>query len=138
MSQRSRQRKEQQRRHRRIGRAALAILATLVLLGIAMVACNGGGDGGSAGSGNRIVMTEFAFDPDPITIAAGDTVLELVNEGAVDHNLLVGELGRGSPSVKPGGSYELGLEGVEPGTYRVVCDLPGHTEAGMVTELIVR
>jgi len=31
----------------------------------------------------------------------------------------------------------LDLTGQPAGTYRVVCDLPGHTEAGMVTELTI-
>jgi uncharacterized cupredoxin-like copper-binding protein len=31
----------------------------------------------------------------------------------------------------------LDLSDQPAGTYRVVCDLPGHTEAGMVTELVL-
>jgi len=61
--------------------------------------------------------------------------LEVVNDGTTGHDLLIGELGKGTPDLPPGESTVLDLSDQPPGTYRVVCDLPGHTEAGMVTEL---
>jgi plastocyanin len=96
------------------------------------------GDDPAAAGGARVAMTEYAFDPDPITVDADDPDLQVVNEGTIDHNLLVRTIGKGAPDLGPGESFTLDLDGIEPGTYPVVCDLPGHTEAGMVTELIVR
>jgi uncharacterized cupredoxin-like copper-binding protein len=46
--------------------------------------------------------------------------------------------GKGVPDLAPGESATLDLRGIEPGRYQVVCDLTGHEEAGMVTELVVR
>jgi len=81
-------------------------------------------------------MTEFAFSPDPIVVPKGEAgAIEVVNDGMVNHNLLVAQLGKGAPDLAPGQRFVLDLSDQPAGTYRVVCDLPGHTEAGMVTEI---
>lgn len=87
----------------------------------------------------RVSMTEFAFDADPIVLPqGGGALLDVVNDGNVVHDLVIGDLGKGTPDLPPGGSMTLDLSDQPAGTYRVVCDLPGHTEAGMVTELVIR
>jgi plastocyanin len=116
------------------------VVAVVVLAVIAVVATSGSDDEDSSGSGDelRVSMTEFAFSPDPIVVDRADARLDVVNDGAVDHNLLVGELGKGSRNLTPGERQVLDLTEQPAGTYRVVCDLPGHIEAGMVTELTLR
>jgi uncharacterized cupredoxin-like copper-binding protein len=138
MSQQQRARAQQAAR-RRAGLTAGAIVTTLVVAAaVALLTIGDDGDG-PAGDTTRVSMTEFAFDPDPIVLASGATArLEVVNDGEVPHDLLVGELGKGTPDLEPGASMILDLTDQPPGTYRVVCDLPGHTEAGMVTELTLR
>jgi plastocyanin len=81
----------------------------------------------------RVSMTEFAFSPDPV-VSSGRR-LEIVNDGVVAHDFVLPALGKGTPDVPPGGSIVLDLAGQPPGTYVVVCDLPGHREAGMETSL---
>lgn len=138
MSQRSRLAKEQERARRARLRVALAVGVAAVVLGaIALVASSQGSDGDAgAGDARRVSMTDFAFSPDPIVLPAGDGArLEVVNDGSVAHDLLVRELGKGTPDLPPGGSMELDLSEQPPGTYEVVCDIVGHVEAGMVTQL---
>jgi plastocyanin len=117
-------------------------VSTVVLLAVvAVIATAGGGDddgGGNGGGELRVSMTDFAFSPDPIVVDQADARLDVVNDGQVDHNLLVGELGKGTPNLAPGQSRVLDLTDQPAGTYRVVCDLPGHIEAGMVTELTLQ
>jgi len=116
------------------------VVAVVVLAVVVVLATSGSDDEDSGGTGEelRISMTEFAFSPDPIVVDRADARLDVVNDGAVDHNLLVGELGKGTPILVPGQSGILDLTDQPAGTYRVVCDLPGHIEAGMVTELTLR
>lgn len=143
MSRRSRQIQQQQRRARL---RTLAMVAVAVVVGAMAVAFaaqlgsddDGGATGSSAGGGAvRVSMTEFAFDPDPIVVSAENATLEIVNDGAVAHDLVIPKLGKGTPDLPAGERMELDLTGQPAGTYRVVCDLPGHTEAGMVTELTI-
>jgi uncharacterized cupredoxin-like copper-binding protein len=140
MSQPQRARAQQQATRRRAGWAAGAVVTVIVVAGAVLAVTAGDEDGpGSSGDATRVSMTEFAFDPAPIALASGPTArLEVVNDGAVPHDLVVGELGKGTPDLEPGASMVLDLSDQPPGTYRVVCDLPGHTEAGMVTELTLR
>ena len=103
-----------------------------------------------------IRMTEYAFDPDDavakagkVTITApndGNTVHELVllktdadpanlpKEGdEVDESASVGEIA----DVEPGSTKKATFKLV-PGTYAMVCALPGHYEGGMYGSLTVR
>jgi uncharacterized cupredoxin-like copper-binding protein len=139
MGERSRHRAARQRRRRQLRRGGVAAVLAIVVVGAGVVAFSGGNDDGpSADEGTRVSMTEYAFAPDPITVDAASPVLHVVNDGAIEHNLLVRIVGKGLPELAPGESATLDLAGIEPGSYPVVCDLTGHEEAGMVTELIVR
>lgn len=117
-----------------------SVVVLLVASGGLLMGCgdtegdDGGGDG--SGDGLRVSMIEFAYEPDPIPLPASGRLF-IVNDGAVPHDLVIGELGKGTPEMAPGESMLLDLSGQPAGTYRVVCDLPGHIEAGMVTELII-
>lgn len=145
MSQRAR-RAQAHRAQRRgqvrvLGAVGLGIAVAALAVGIAGWAGSRGDSTDSPPDGKtlRVSMTEFAFDPDPIVSEHGaEARFEVVNDGAVPHNLLISALGKGTPDLPPGQSMVLDLSNQPAGTYRVVCDLPGHTAAGMVTELILR
>src|SRR3546814_12756823 len=83
-------------------------------------------------------MTDFAFDPDPIVLSGDDRAIKVVNDGTVKHDLLVAELGKGTPELDPGEELTIDFAGQPAGTYQVVCHIDGHSEAGMVTELTIR
>ena len=84
---------------------AIGVLGILSILGLiaglialAFVALvrddNGGGDGGSgtASSALDISLSEFAIDGE-LSAPAGDVTLNIVNAGAIEHNVAVRELG---------------------------------------------
>ena len=82
------------------------------------------------------------FEPKRIGVQAGvPTRIELENTGATDHSLVVktpdGERDwvhlHALPGVTEAATYQLD----EPGTYRVLCTIPGHTEGGMIGEFVV-
>jgi len=140
MSQRSRQKRDQ-RHHRRRTSIQVAVGAVAVLLviviGVSALDSDGSDDGIAASGSTTVSMTEFAFSPDPIVVSQADAVLTVVNDGSVAHDLLINELGKGSPDLPPGQEFELDLTDQPPGTYDVICDLPGHVEAGMVTKITI-
>lgn len=143
MSQRARRAqalRAQRRSRTRVIGIGLGVAAGALLVGVLLA--NGQDDSASSptgGSSVRVSMTEFAFDPGPIVLQHGAGArLEVVNDGKVPHDLLISALGKGTPDLPPGQTTVLDLSGQPAGTYRVVCDLPGHTEAGMVTKLILR
>jgi plastocyanin len=85
-----------------------------------------------------VAMSEYAFGPDAVTVKQGDTVTA-ENEGMVVHNLTVvdgSEELAATPDVDGGDSADLEVD-VDPGTYEMICTIPGHEDLGMVGEFTV-
>lgn len=96
-----------------------------------------GGAGAAAAVGPSVIdvsLTEFAIDGD-LTASAGEVTLNVVNDGAVQHDVVVRETGEKTPLLNSGESASLVLSSLEPGTYELFCDVAGHAESGMVTNL---
>ncbi|BAS26476.1 cupredoxin domain-containing protein [Limnochorda pilosa] len=89
-----------------------------------------------------IEATEFTFNPKAVTVPAGDVVFVVQNRGIIEHNFVVETSGEEPvevaviPVLAPRETEELPVT-LQPGRYRLLCALPGHTEAGMVAELTV-
>ena len=135
MSRASRRAQAKQRARRKriiVACGAAAVVAVLVAVLIA--------NRGSSGPATTInvSMTDYAFAPNPIEVTAGDVRINAINDGKLPHDLVISELGKGTVEQAPGTSKSISLDGVRPGTYIVVCDLPGHRALGMETKLIVR
>lgn len=117
-----------------------AVAVVLLLGAIVLLASLTGDDeatNSGTGDGLTVTMTDFAFDPDPIPVTGDEAQLLVVNDGQVVHNLVIPELGKGTAEVQAGDDFELDLTNQPPGTYRVICDIPGHVEAGMATEITI-
>lgn len=124
------------RRHR--GR----LLVMVGMVALVLAACGGGDDAPSAADSPpaegvlRVVgQDDLRWDVEELSAPAGTVEFELVCGDAVNHNLVIDELGEEVAACSPGevatGSIEL-----EPGTYTYVCTVPGH-EATMRGELTV-
>lgn len=155
------------RRHRRPGTRRAWTLPLIIVAALALLVGAGCGDdsgqGGeptmtepattapaetvppAEGAAVRAEMREFAFEPANLTVRRGGT-LEVENVGSVPHNLTI-ERGpdagadtddlAATSTFGAGRSEELGVD-LPPGTYALVCTVPGHREAGMVGTITVR
>ncbi len=86
--------------------------------------------------------TDFHFKPTTVKVRAGiPTRIELQNDGQTEHSLVVktpdGEYDWIHLHAQAGASDAAIYQLDQPGGYRVLCTIPGHTEAGMTGELIV-
>lgn len=94
----------------------------------------------SGGGGQTVAIsaTDFAFDPANPTVKAGAVTFNVTNDGKVVHEFEVEGNGfaKEVEDIEPGESAKLPVN-LEPGTYELVCHLPGHEKAGMVGELTV-
>ncbi|HTO01087.1 MAG TPA: cupredoxin domain-containing protein [Microthrixaceae bacterium] len=120
---------------------AAAVFAVGLSARAVEVSGRSGGSGGTeaaAGGGGPssvdVEMKEFAFDPNDIKIAA-DGKLILSNNGAMAHDLAIGDLA--SEMIDPGGKGELDLKGLAPGEYTFICQVAGHEAAGMKGKITV-
>jgi len=91
-----------------------------------------------AGEGDvTVTMIDIDFEPSQFTIPADtDVVVFLPNEGQLEHNFTVDELGVASETI-PGGETTTVTINAPAGTYEYYCSVPGHREAGMVGTLLV-
>lgn len=132
----------------------LTLLAA-ALLAIVLTAC--GGDTEPAGDARRVAidMTDNAFAPDTVEVAAGESVTFVFsNDGEAVHEAYIGtaadqeahaddmadDHGGGHDmddedgdalDVEPGDTGELTYTFDESGEYLIGCHQPGHYEAGM-------
>lgn len=117
----------------------------------------------AAGNNLTVKMTDFAFTPSSPTVKAGTLQISTPNDGKVEHELVMLKTDKpaGSLPVRGGEVDEEGLEakGVEnageieevgpgqtksnsfklsPGTYVMICNLPGHYQQGMYGTVTVK
>ena len=129
-------------------------IPTIVLLGTFSLAITACVSVNSPSSSLNISMTDFTFNPNIYTIRAGETIiLELVNNGAVEHEFVImkfntevgdnfgdddqeniyweAELGSGES-----GTFSFTAPS-DPGEYQIVCGTEGHYLAGMSGSLTI-
>ena len=103
----------------------------------------------------KVTMTDFQFTPNSFTVPAGQQInFTATNNGGVEHSFVIMKLGSEvttSFSDKDQTSVYWEQTPIpigqtvnatftapdEPGEYQVVCEVPGHLEAGMVAKLNV-
>ena len=78
------------------------------------------------------------FDPADLTAPAGRfVVLRFTNDDPVFHDWMVEDLANVDAGARPGQTQRLRFILDRPGTYRIICSVEGHAEAGMVGTLVV-
>jgi plastocyanin len=86
----------------------------------------------------EVVARDVAYHPPDVRVEAGRTVvLSFRNEDPVFHDWEAEGLANVDAGARPGQTQKIRFTIDEPGTYRVMCTVPGHAEAGMVGRLIV-
>jgi len=84
----------------------------------------------------NVSLTEFSIDGQ-LTAPAGNVQVNVSNDGSVEHNFALVDPNVQSSNLMSGGSELLDLGTLAPGTYEVICTIPGHEASGMSTELVV-
>jgi hypothetical protein len=99
--------------------------------------------GAQAGASTEVQATlrEWAIDLSTQEVAAGKITIVVTNAGQFAHNLTVtdssGTLAKTPNFRSTAGTQTLEVE-LQPGTYTLICDLPGHAARGQSIELVVK
>ena len=81
---------------------------------------------------------DVAFEPRDVTVRAGEfVVVAFTNDDPVFHDWEVEGLANVDAGARPGQTQRIRFRIDEPGTYRIMCTVEGHAEAGMVGTLTV-
>jgi manganese oxidase len=121
--------------------AAAVVVAVLALVLATIAVVFTGDDGGAGGRGGgaaaaTVDLSEFALAPASVTVPAGGS-LEVTNSGSTAHNLSVSGADFATADLAAGDSETLDLGDLAPGTYDLLCTIPGHADAGMTGTLTV-
>jgi plastocyanin len=105
----------------------------------------------AGGPGTTIAATEkeYAIALDKSSVPAGNVTFDVHNTGSLPHTIAVTP-GDGASKAKgvtgtvigDSGNIDAGKTGtltvaLQPGTYQVVCTVPGHVQLGMIVQLTV-
>ena len=85
----------------------------------------------------EVVAKEFSLEPSVSTVRAGEVTFVIKNDGFIEHNFIIEGIDEKVDLILPQESETLTVN-LSPGTYRLVCNVSGHEEAGMVSEITVR
>lgn len=114
---------------------AVAVLAALLLGGCAASASATAAEPARA----TLHLSEFAYTPATLELPAGRAItLTVVNDGVVDHDLVISELGGQLVRVRGGKSATISLKPLRAGTYRMLCSIPTHSDLGMIGTIVAR
>lgn len=91
----------------------------------------------TAGDTLTFVAQDIAYAGAPSQAPAGPIVVELINEGSIEHDVTIEERGDQVVTTASGGETTSGQVDLEPGTYTYYCSIPGHRAAGMEGTLTV-
>ena len=128
-------------RRGRIGRlreAAFLAAIALAALGVAggVMAADRWIDAGATHL--TVVARDARFEPANLTVQQGRTVvLSFRNDDRIFHDWEVEGLANVDAGALPGQTQRIRFRIDEPGTYRIVCTVPGHADAGMAGTLQV-
>jgi uncharacterized cupredoxin-like copper-binding protein len=122
------------------------LLISTGVAGLLVLAACGGGGGGSGSSdsipaGALVVEAhDIKFDKKDYTATAGEVPIAYVSKGQVVHDLIIFDADNKviEPELRVSpGQTDVGTFDLPAGTYSMVCDIPGHREAGMTATLTV-
>ncbi len=131
-----------------------AVLAVAVgVLGLVLAGCGGQTEEAGGASAVSVTLADFSISADPQGVPAGSVTFSVSNKGPSEHELVVlrtdlapdalpveeGKVEEEASGIEEVGEVEEfeagGTESatfdLEPGSYVLICNIPGHYEAGM-------
>jgi len=118
----------------------IAVAVSALVLGVVAVVAMNGGSSTESASGSSVVqvtLSEFKVVFNPSVITAGDVTFVVTNSGAVDHNFAIPSLNIRTAMLKAGEVAKLEVKGFEVGEVEYLCEVAGHSAAGMAGKLSV-
>ncbi len=137
-----------------MSRALLRIVSWSALAVIALViaACAGSASGAAANNSSaqvQVTLSEFKFDSSLTTFAVNTPYHFVIkNAGTVAHEWMIMPRGEtdvskalvkvGQDQLTPGATVTQDFTFTKPGDYEFACHTPGHYEAGMKLDIVVK
>jgi uncharacterized cupredoxin-like copper-binding protein len=117
-----------------------AFLVVVALLGLGLATTVVAADKAVTAALPTVSVTakDVRFSPADVTVRAGEwSAISFTNADPVVHDWMVEEIPNLDTVARPGQTTTLRFVLDTPGTYEILCSVPGHAEAGMVGTLTV-
>jgi len=116
----------------------VGVLGVVALVVALLIGTNGSGTASSTATNGptAVTLTEFKIDPGTVN-ATTSGGLHVTNNGNVQHNVSVVGTSVATKMIDAGKSEHLDLSQLQAGDYTILCEVPGHKEAGMMAKLHV-
>ena len=122
----------------------------VLLILVFLTACQSG----ASSTKLTVELSDFSITPNQLSVpASAEIQIRVANQGTVEHNFYIMQYGMDvgdmfdeedianaywDVEVQPDDSVDLIFTAPDqPGTYQIVCGMPGHLQAGMVGTLVV-
>jgi Cu+-exporting ATPase len=120
----------------RRGRYLIGVAAASLLVAGTVMAADRAIDAGATPL--AVTAKDVRFQPADVRVKADEfAVITFTNADPVFHDWSVEGLENVDVPARPGQTAKLRFRVEEPGTYRIICTVPGHSEAGMTGTLVV-
>jgi P-type Cu+ transporter len=120
----------------RRGRFLIGVAAASLLVAGTVMAADRAIDAGATPL--AVTAKDVRFQPAEVRVRADEfAVITFTNADPVFHDWSVEGLENVDVPARPGQTAKLRFRVDEPGTYRIICTVPGHAEAGMTGTLVV-
>jgi manganese oxidase len=84
----------------------------------------------------EVELGDLSIEPRELVAEPGPLTIRVTNAGAIDHNLVIDGLGA-TTMLAPGATDTIEVQDAAPGTYHMLCEVPGHEQGGMAGTLMV-
>jgi nitrite reductase (NO-forming) len=115
----------------------IALFTALAAAGCGRQAQQPAGQSGSAANTINVSEREWSITLTPATVPPGTYTFSVKNDGTIEHNFVLQGLSIRLDGIQVGQTKTVTAR-LTPGTYTILCDIPGHAEAGMKTTLTVK
>jgi uncharacterized cupredoxin-like copper-binding protein len=115
----------------------IALFAALAAAGCGRQAQQPAGQSSSASNTINASEREWSITLTPSTVPPGTYTFSVKNDGTIEHNFVVQGQNIRLDGIQVGQTKTVTAP-LTAGTYTILCDIPGHAEAGMKTTLTVK
>jgi uncharacterized cupredoxin-like copper-binding protein len=107
----------------------------LVALLTALALIAGCGTSGPPAGATKVTLSDYKFDPNHLSVKAGNPTFYLTNIGTQSHDMLIadasGKVVAKSDLVQANNDSTFSVSNLPAGSYQIYCDVPGHRQLGM-------
>ena len=115
----------------------VAVLAALVAVGCGRQSPPPAGQVSQPANVISVSEKEWSITLAPNSVSAGTYTFNVKNDGSIEHDFVIQGQNVRLEGIQAGQTKQVTVA-LKPGTCTVLCDIPGHAEAGMKTTLTVK